>query len=361
MQLAFDIPGRQALKGRVDAIAQSGPGGRLIVFLLKRIAFIPLSMFVIATVAFGILYLLPGDPAAAIVGDAGTPDDIKRIHAQLGLDHSFLWRYWHFLTRIVVHGDMGTSFFAQESVTTEVGRYLPNTLELILFAIVIAFVIGVALGSFAAYFRRRLPDNIARVVITAMQSTPDFFLAGVFIYVIFYLAGAAPAPAGRMRIDSLDQSGFLLIGNFFHGRWYDFWDALQHMFLPGVSLGIVYASYFAKTARASMSRALHSHQIEFARACGLREPLVLRYAFSTARTPILTYGAILFGVLVGGEAVVETIFTWQGVGQWALEGSLKLDVPVMQGFILTAGAITLGIYLLLDVMVGMLDPRISLD
>ena len=360
MQLTLDIPGRKALKGRVDAIAQSGPGGRLIVFLLKRVTFIPVSLFVIATIAFGILFLLPGDPAVSIVGDAGTPDDVKRIHAELGLDDGFWTRYGNYLWAIL-HGDLGTSFFSQQKVMTEVGRYLPNTLELILFAIVIAFVIGVALGSFAAYFRRRLPDNIARVAITAMQSTPDFFLAGVFIYVIFYLAGAAPAPAGRMRIDSLDQAGFLLIGNFFHGRWYDFWDALQHMFLPGVSLGIVYASYFAKTARASMSRALHSHQIEFARACGLREPLVLRYAFSTARTPILTYGAILFGVLVGGEAVVETIFTWQGVGQWALEGSLKLDVPVMQGFILTAGAITLGIYLLLDVMVGMLDPRISLD
>lgn len=358
MRLALEIPGSKLASRRLEAIAQSGPGGRLAVFLIKRITFIPVSLFVIATVAFGILYLLPGDPAVAIVGDTGTPEDIKRIHDQLGLNHGFWTRYGDYLNQLI-HGNLGTSFFAQESVTSEVGRYLPNTLELILFAIVIAFVIGVALGSFAAYFRRRYPDNVARVVITAMQSTPDFFLAGVLIYVIFYLAGAAPAPAGRMRIDSLDQSGFLLIGNFFHGRWYDFWDALQHMFLPGVALGFVYASYFAKTARASMSRALFSHQIEFARACGLRESLVLRYAFSTARTPILTYGAILFGVLVGGEAVVETIFTWQGVGQWALDGSLKLDVPVMQGFILVAGVITLGIYLLLDVVVGMLDPRVS--
>lgn len=360
MRLAVEIPGREAASKRIDALVQSGPGGRLAVFMLKRIAFIPVSLFVIATIAFGLLYLLPGDPAVAIVGDTGTPDDIKRIHEQLGLDDGFWTRYGNYLNAII-HGDLGTSFFTQEPVMTQIGRYLPNTLELILFSITIAFVLGVALGSFAAYFRRRYPDTGARVIITVMQSTPDFFLAGVLIYVIFYLAGAAPAPAGRMRIDSLNQSGFLLIGNFFHGRWYDFWDALQHMFLPGIALGFVYASYFAKTARTSMSRALHSHQIEFARACGLREPLVLRYAFSTARTPILTYGAILFGVLVGGEAVVETIFTWQGIGQWALDGSLKLDVPVMQGFIMVAGLITLGIYLLLDVLVATLDPRISLD
>jgi peptide/nickel transport system permease protein len=360
VRVALEIPGRKAAAKRFETIAQSGPGGRLAVFLIKRITFVPISLFVIATVAFGILYLLPGDPAVAIVGDAGSPDDVKRIHAELGLDNGFWTRYGSYLWAIV-HGDLGTSFFTQEKVMTEVGRYLPNTLELIFVAIVVAFVIGVTLGSFAAYFRSRYPDNAARVVITALQSTPDFFLAGVLIYVVFYLGGAAPAPAGRMRIDSLDQAGFLLLGNFFQGNWYDFWDALQHMFLPGVALGVVYASYFAKTSRASMSRALFSHQIEFARACGLRESLVLRYAFSTARTPILTYGAILFGVLVGGEAVVETIFSWQGVGQWALEGSLKLDVPVMQGFILVAGVITLTIYLLLDVVVGMLDPRVSYD
>lgn len=360
MRLALDLPGQKAVSRRVDAVVQSGPAGRLAVFLLKRLAFVPVSLFVIATVAFAILYLLPGDPAVAIVGDAGTPDDVKRIHDQLGLDHGFWTRYGDYLNAMI-HGDLGTSFFAQEKITTQIGRYLPNTIELILFAILIAFVIGVALGSFAAYFRRRYPDTGARVVITAMQSTPDFFLAGVLIYTVFFLAGAAPAPAGRMRIDSFSQSGFLLLGNLFHGRWTDFWDALQHMFLPGVALGFVYASYFAKTARASMGRALWSHQIEFARACGLREGLVLRYAFSTARTPILTYGAILFGVLVGGEAVVETIFSWQGIGQWALDGSLKLDVPVMQGFIMVGGVITLGIYLLLDVVVATLDPRIALD
>lgn len=359
-RLALEIPGHKAVSDRMEAIAQSGPSGRLAMFLLKRIVFVPVSLFVIATVSFCLLYLLPGDPAVAIVGDAGTPEDVKRIHDLLGLDDGFWTRYGRYLDDLI-HGNLGTSFFTQEKVTTEIGRYLPNTLELILFSIVIAFVIGVTLGSFAAYFRRRYPDTGARVVITIMQSTPDFFLAGVLIYTVFFLAGAAPPPAGRMRIDSFSQSGFLLIGNFFNGRWYDFWDALQHMFLPGVALGFVYASYFAKTARASMGRALFSHQIEFARACGLREGLVLRYAFSTARTPILTYGAILFGVLVGGEAVVETIFTWQGIGQWALDGSLKLDVPVMQGFIMVAGVITLGIYLLLDVLVATLDPRVSYD
>ncbi len=360
MRLALAIPGKAAASKRIEVIAGSGPLGRFAVFFVKRAIFIPVSLFVVVSVAFAILYVLPANPAQAILGDFGSPEDVARLRVELGLDEGFFARYGNFLWE-TIQGDLGTSFFTQEKITTEIVRYLPNTLELIVFALVIASVIGVAVGSFAAYFRQRVPDKIAKVAITTMQSTPDFFLAGVLIYVVFYLAGAAPAPAGRMAIDSLNQSGFLLIGNFFGGNWSEFWDALQHMFLPGVSLGFVYAAYFAKTARASMSLALWSNQVEFARACGLRESLVLRYAFATARTPILTYGAILFGVLVGGEAVVETIFSWQGVGQWALEGSLKLDVPVMQGFILVAGVITLAIYLLLDLVVATLDPRVSYE
>lgn len=360
MRAAIAIPGKAAASKRIEVLAQSGPFGRFAVFFVKRAIFIPLSLFVVVSVAFAILYLLPSNPAQAILGDFGTPEDIARLRTELGLDESFLTRYGTFLND-VIHGDLGKSFFTQEEITTEIGRYLPNTLELIAFALFIASVIGVTVGSFAAYFRHRVPDKIAKVAITTMQSTPDFFLAGVLIYVVFYLGHAAPDPAGRMGIDSLNQSGFLLIGNFFNGNWSDFWIALQHMFLPGVALGFVYAAYFAKTARASMSRALWSNQVEFARACGLREGLVVRYAFATARTPILTYGAILFGVLVGGEAIVETIFSWQGVGQWALEASLKLDIPVMQGFILVAGVITLVIYLFLDLLVATLDPRVSYD
>lgn len=360
MRAAVAIPGSAATKRRIEALANSGPAGRLAVFIIKRAIFIPLSLFIVATIAFAILYLLPGNPAQAILGDFASPDEVARLSDELGLNDGFFTRYGDYLSA-TIQGDLGQSFFTQQAITTEIWRFLPNTLELIVFALLISFVIGVSLGSFAAYFRRRMPDNVARVFITAMQSTPDFFLAGVLIYLLFYLAGIAPSPAGRMPIDSLEQTGFLLTTNFFQGNWGDFWQALQRMFLPGLALGVVYASYFAKTSRASMSRALWSYQVEFARAMGLREGLVVRYAFATARTPILTYGAILFGVLVGGEAVVETIFSWQGVGQWALEGSLKLDVPVMQGFILVAGVITLAIYLFLDLMVATLDPRVSYD
>jgi peptide/nickel transport system permease protein len=134
----------------------------------------------------------------------------------------------------------------------------------------------------------------------------------------------------------------------------------QHLLLPVLALGIVYAAYFGKTARSTMATALDSTQVEFARACGLSEWKVVYYAFLQARTPILTYGAILFGALIGGAAIIETIFSWPGAGSWALTAILSLDIPVIQGFILAAGFVTITVFLLLDVLILLLDPRVRL-
>jgi peptide/nickel transport system permease protein len=152
---------------------------------------------------------------------------------------------------------------------------------------------------------------------------------------------------------------FLLIDSLLSGNWQILGSALAQSVLPVLTLGIVYSAYFGKTARTVLAAALDSSQIEFARACGLPRRQIIGYAVLMGRTPILTYAAILFGTLIGGEAIVETIFGWQGVGQWALEGVLKVDIPVIQGFVILGGFATLLIYLLLDVVVSVLDPRIS--
>jgi peptide/nickel transport system permease protein len=319
------------------------------------------SLLVVVTLAFGLVYLMPGDPALTILGPFADKAKIAQVHEQLGTNKPFGTRYVDYIENLV-HGDLGTSFFSNRPVTTELWKYLPNTVELVVCSLLFASLFGIFVGTVSAYFRGRLPDRIGRTITTLMQSTPDFFLGLLFIYTIFFLAGAAPAPVGRVSIT--DQSlphvtGFLLFDTFFTGHFALFWDALQHIFLPTITLGLVYSAYFAKTTRTSMSAALRSPQVEFARACGLPERKVLRYAFLAARTPILTYGAILFGALLGGEAIVETIYSWEGIGQWALTAILNVDVPVIQGFILTAGVATLFIYLLLDLLVLRLDPRVS--
>lgn len=334
---------------------------RLAPFIARRLLTIPVSMFVIVTLCFGLVSLIPGDPAAVITGGYATAEQIDAARHELGLDKPLGERYLDYIGA-VAHGDLGTSFFTRRPVLQSIGEYLPNTLELIVPALAIAVLLGLVLGGVGAYFQRRLPDRVTSVIITATQSIPDFVLGLVGIYVLFYLARIAPPPLGRLGIADTAPASlthFLLLDSLIAGDWATLGSALSHAALPVLTLGIIYSSYFAKTTRATLGLAMGSAQVEFARACGLPERQVIRYAFVAARTSILTYGAILFGVLLGGAAIIETIFSWQGAGQWALNAMLKVDVPVIQGFVLVVGLATLLIYLVLDLLIVLLDPRTS--
>lgn len=333
------------------------------VFILKRLAMIPVSIVVVITLSFGLVELLPGDPATAIAGNFASPEQIELIRQDLGLDRPLGARYVTYLGDVAT-GDFGRSFFSDRPITTEIANRLPATIELVTVSLLVALLIGVSLGIVGAYFGRGLPDRVAKTGITIFQSVPDFLLALLLIYFLFFILGWAPAPLGRTGLagSSVESvTGLLLVDTLLAGNLGEFWRALQHLLLPTLALGIVYSAYLGKTARATMANALSSQQVAYARACGLPEWQVVRYAFLEARTPIITYLTILFGALLGGAAIVETIFSWEGVGEWALEAMLNLDVPAIQGFIVVAGLTTILLYLALDVIVMLLDPRVRLD
>jgi len=332
---------------------------RLAPYIARRLVMIPVSMFVIMTLCFGLVSLIPGDPAAAITGGYATAEQIEAVRDQLGLNKPLGERYLDYVGK-VLRGDLGNSFFTGRPVISSIGEYLPNTLELIIPALVVAIVLGLALGGIGAYFQGRAPDRLSSIAITITQSIPDFVLGLVGIYLFFYILRIAPAPLGRLGIADSEPTqitNFLFVDSLLTGNWPALGSAMQHAVLPVLTLGLIYSSYFAKTTRATLGQAMNSVQVEFARACGLPEWQVVRYAFVASRTAILTYGAILFGVLLGGAAIIETLFSWRGAGQWALDAMLKVDVPVIQGFVLVVGLMTLIIYLALDVLIVMLDPR----
>jgi ABC-type dipeptide/oligopeptide/nickel transport system permease component len=329
----------------------------------KRLIILPISLLILITFTFALVEIMPGNPAVAIAGQFATPEQIERIEADLGLNDPIGVRYVNYIGA-ALRGDLGNSFFTGRPVAGELFRRLPATIELVGLSIIFAAIVGVALGSIGAYFRRGWYDRFSRFSITLFQSVPDFLVALLAIYFLFFLAGIAPAPVGSLGLSTAAverTTGFLLIDTLVAGRPDAFVQYLRHLMLPVLSLGIVYSAYFGKTARSTMGSALASSQVEFARACGLSEWKTVRYAFLAARTPILTFGAILFGALVGGAAIIEIIFSWQGAGQWALEAILSLDVPVIQGFILAAGTLTILLYLALDVAVLILDPRVRYE
>lgn len=329
--------------------------------IAKRLLVIPVSLLVVVTLAFGLVELMPGDPAVAIAGDFASDEYLAEIRADLGLDKSRSERYVDFLVG-ASRGDLGTSFRTRQTVMSEIGRFLPNTLELIFISLVLSLIGGVAIGSLGGYFRGRLPDRLSRGLVTVMQSIPVFVLGLGIIFVFFYILRWLPAPVGRLGFSDVAPprvTGFLFVDLALARDWATLRSAFMRLIMPMSTLGIIYTAYFAKIARSTMLEAMSSPEIEFARASGLRERRVIHYSLLRGRTPVLTYAAILVGQLVGGATVVEYIFTWNGVGLWGLQGILSLDVPVIQAFVMVTGIITLVTYVILDIVIIVLDPRIS--
>jgi len=327
----------------------------------RRLAVLPIALLAVATIAFFLIHLMPGDPAIAIAGEFANDEDIQKVRERLNLHRSDVDQYRMYIAGIL-RGDLGREFYTGLSVAGSIRRTLPNSAELVLAGLLIAGVIGVSLGTVASILRRRPGDRVARFVLTVTQSIPDFLLALILIYWLYTVFEFAPSPLGRIGVDTSAIAGregsFLLLGSVFRGEWVLTRQLIGHMFMPAFTVGVVYSAYLGRVTRAALAPALDSPHVEFARACGLRPLTVLRYAWSEARTPAITYFAILFGALIGGVTIIETIFAWGGFGQWGLQAILALDIPAIQGFVLVTGTITLLVYLALDVLILILDPRV---
>jgi peptide/nickel transport system permease protein len=332
-------------------------------YAFKRLLFVPFGLFVVVSLSFAVINVIPSDPARELVGELATEADVTRARTELGLDRSFWDRYVDYVGD-VARGDLGRSYYSNRPVWDDIVSYLPNTLELVFLALIVATVLGVGLGLIGARFRSRAPDHAARGFIMLAQAVPDFFLGLILIFFLFYKFGWVTAPTGRLGL--LDtappvRTHALLLDCMLAGQWGTFKSALAHSVLPVLTLGISAAAILAKTTRSVVGKSFDSYQVEFARACGLPERTVFAYALRASQTAIITYGVILFTALVGGAAIVEQIFSWNGIGQFALDRMQRLDLPEMQGIVLVLGVKTLIILVLLDLLIAFLDPRVSYE
>jgi peptide/nickel transport system permease protein len=332
-------------------------------FVAVRLLMIPVSVFAIITVSFFLLALLPGDIPHAVLGPIATPAELARVKAQLGLDDSVFVRYWNYLAGIF-HGSLGHSYYTEKAVLGEIGSRLTATLELVVPALLLAIALGVSLGAVGAYFNRRLPDRVARVALTVAQSIPDFLLGLVLILVFFSTWHLLPGPEGQLSFaDSPPPhvTGMYVVDALVAGDWRLAVSAVRHLVLPVVTLGVVYSAAFGRTTRALMGTALNAEYTRFGRACGLPERRLVWNAVLAARTSLLTYAAVLAAGIIGGDAIVEIVFAWNGVGQWAVQAMLRQDLPAVEGYVVIVGTVTVVAYLLLDLVSALLDPRIRFD
>ncbi|MGA2893828.1 MAG: ABC transporter permease [Xanthobacteraceae bacterium] len=336
----------------------------MLTMTLKRLAMAIPSLIGVVIVTFLLTRALPGDPAAYFAGPAATPQAIQEVRVKLGLDKPLIVQFGHYVVDLV-HGNLGTSLTTGQPVATEIHNRLPASAELTLLGLIVSILIAVPLGILAATKPNSILDHTCRIVSTAGVSLPVFFTGLILVYVFYYLLGWAPAPLGRLDVFFVPPpqfTGFYLIDSLLAGDLETFWASLKQLILPALTLAIFSLAPIARMTRASMLAVLSSDFVRTARASGLSSfTVIITYAFRNAMLPVITTLGMVFSFLLGANVLVEKVFAWPGIGSYAVEALLASDFAPVQGFVLTMAVMYVALNLLIDVLYGVVDPRVRLD
>jgi peptide/nickel transport system permease protein len=242
---------------------------------------------------------------------------------------------------------------------------LPASAELTLLGLLISIVIAVPLGIVAATRPGSIIDHACRVIATAGVSLPVFFTGLILVYVFYYQMGLAPAPLGRLDtfLSAPPQvTGFYLIDSLIAGDGEVFWASLKQLILPAMTLAIFSLAPIARMTRASMLAVLASDFVRTARASGLSpKTVIVTYAFRNAMLPVITTLGMVFSFLLGANVLVEKVFAWPGIGSYAVEALVASDFAPVQGFVLTMAVMYVALNLLIDILYGVIDPRVRIE
>ena len=331
---------------------------------LKRLLVAVPSLVGVVIVTFLLTRALPGDPAAYFAGPAATKEAIEQIRVNLGLDKPLIVQFGRYVGDLT-RGDLGNSLTTGQPVGKEIRERLPASAELTLLGLILSISIAVPLGILAATRPGSLIDHACRVLATAGVSLPVFFTGLILVYVFYYLLGWAPAPLGRLDIffsPPPQVTGFYLIDSLIAGNGELFVASLKQLALPALTLGIFSLAPIARMTRASMLAVLASDFVRTARASGLAPfTVVVTYAFRNAMIPVVTTLGMVFSFLLGANVLVEKVFAWPGIGSFAVEALIASDFAPVQGFVLTMAIMYVALNLLIDVLYGVIDPRVRLE
>ena len=310
-------------------------------FIIRRLlASIPVLLLV-SMITFGLLWLVPGDPASIFLDASATAEALDRVRRELGLDRPFLVRMGEWYLRLL-QGDLGTSLLLNRSVTEAILERLPITLSLTAMAFVLAVLLGVAAGVLAAMRHGRAADQGLMSLALLGLSLPEFWLGLVLIWLVAVLVPIFPAG---------DYVAFAK----------DPWQWARHLALPTFSLACIQMGFVARMTRSSMLEVLSQDFIRTARAKGMPEPyVVLRHGLVNAMVPIVTVMGIMVGALLGGAVVTEQVFSIPGLGRLIIGAVLSRDFPVIQGGLLFLALIYLTVNLVVDLLYAVIDPRVRL-
>jgi len=332
--------------------------------ILGRFAIAIPTLIGVIIVTFLLTRALPGDPATYFAGPFATQETIDDVRHRLGFDRPWAVQFADYV-RDLAQANLGNSLTTGQPVTEEILSRLPASAELTLLGLLISAAIALPLGIAAALHPGSRIDHLCRIVATAGISLPPFFTGLALVYVFYYLLGWAPPPLGRLDVlytAPPTRTGFFLIDSLLDGNLATFRASLSQLLLPAVSLAAFSLAPLARITRASMLTALSSDFVRTARANGLsRWKIVGVYAFRNAVLSIVTILGMVFSFLLGANVLVEKVFSWPGIGSYAIDALIASDYAPVQGFVLTMAALYVALNLLIDILYGLLDPRIGLS
>jgi len=311
-------------------------------FIVRRLlASIPV-LFLVSLITFGLLWLVPGDPASVFLDASASAEALTRVRHELGLDRPFLLRMGDWYLRLL-QGDLGTSLLLNRSVTSAIFERLPVTLSLTALAFVISVLIGVAAGVLAAVRHGGAADQGMMTLALLGLSIPEFWLGLVLIWLVAVMLPIFPAG---------DYVPFMQ----------NPWQWARHIALPTFTLACVQMGFVARMTRSSMLEVLGQDFVRTARAKGLPEHyIIVRHGLVNAMVPIVTVMGIMVGALLGGAVVTEQVFSIPGLGRLIIGAVLSRDFPVIQGGLLFLALIYLGVNIAVDLLYAVVDPRVRLQ
>jgi peptide/nickel transport system permease protein len=315
-------------------------------FIVRRVLFGVLVLWLISVAVFALFFVAPHDPARTIAGRQATAETVALVRHRLGLDQPVLTQYGHFLSGLL-HGDLGYSYYNSEPVRSLIFSRLPVTLSLTLGGAVLWLVIGVGVGVMAARRPRSLLDRGATVFVLGGLSMPTFLVGLLLLYVLFFrlhLVGVDVFPGGGYVPFAQDPVQWAL-----------------HLALPWLTLALVSAATYSRLTRGSLLEVLGEDYVRTARSKGLSDRRVIyRHALRSALTPVVTQLGIDVGALLGGAIVTENVFGLPGLGQLAVQSVTTQDLPVIVGIVLLASFFVVVANIAVDLLYAVLDPRVRI-
>lgn len=333
----------------------------VVYYTLKRLLMLGPQLLAISLVTFFLIRLIPGNPAAVIAGPLATPETLAGIEARLGLDKPITTQYVIFLQNSL-HGDFGTSWYTSQPVLQDLLVRAPATLELITWSLLLAALIGIPLGLASALRPHSLLSRATHAYGLLGGAFPDFFFALLFIYVLFFKLNLLPAPMGRLPANAVAPphvTGFYLFDSAVNGDWATFRAAALQLIMPVGTLAFVAAGAIVKMTNATVRDVLDARFMAHCRALGMTSPQIARYALRNSLSPVVTVIANTYSYALGGAVLIETVFAWGGMGQYAVQSVLQADYAPLQAFVLFVAAFNLLIYLAVDLIYLLIDPRVS--